>query len=356
MLFTEYNLISYLLTNCPPTKGGNDTPFLIYQDFVENKISAYEDKSPHRNNIFFVEEADNKGKYFLKQPKRLEQEFRQSVYTEANVYKNIPENIKSFFPNLIGFDLAHFLLICECINDNKNVDFNNNDHLKLLASTLKLIHKSFEDEIIKEKQKFEDFLVAAKPFILRLDKATIRALRDGLILIDELKIQEEVAEWLTSIENQEILAKIATKWTENTIIHQDLKSDNILIIPKDSVQQLKFLDWEMAVIGDNYWDLASILYQILINDINEKLDLKSDFESSCEKIFKSKAVIFQTYFSIIYFGNTSGFDKHKLTAFTGSFILLKNTIGDEKHYKFAFEILKNIELFSTFFNISENGL
>jgi aminoglycoside phosphotransferase (APT) family kinase protein len=57
-------------------------------------------------------------------------------------------------------------------------------------------------------------------------------------------------------------------WSVETVIHNDIKSDNILIRPGrgpevDSVEA-RIVDWELVQLGDPAWDLAGALQDLLL--------------------------------------------------------------------------------------------
>lgn len=59
------------------------------------------------------------------------------------------------------------------------------------------------------------------------------------------------------------------EWTTDTLIHQDVKWDNFLVVPddKDSIAKkrpaLRLIDWELAASGDSCWDVGSMFSSFL---------------------------------------------------------------------------------------------
>ncbi len=57
-------------------------------------------------------------------------------------------------------------------------------------------------------------------------------------------------------------------WQTDTIIHGDLKWNNVMIA-SDSEAEIKFVDWELARWGDPAWDVAGLLQSFIIHDVEQ---------------------------------------------------------------------------------------
>nr|NLR88817.1 aminoglycoside phosphotransferase family protein [Rhizobium sp. P28RR-XV] len=79
------------------------------------------------------------------------------------------------------------------------------------------------------------------------------------------------------------LDKLSSAWTPNTIIHGDIRADNILVIPSqpESVQ-LRLVDWELVQYGDPAWDLAGAFQDLLLFWISTIPDLPETSNSDLE--------------------------------------------------------------------------
>jgi Ser/Thr protein kinase RdoA (MazF antagonist) len=64
---------------------------------------------------------------------------------------------------------------------------------------------------------------------------------------------------LTYPEYGQALEAMAAGWRPNTIIHGDMKFDNCLILENDGTRVLKIVDWELADLGEDLWDVAGEL-------------------------------------------------------------------------------------------------
>jgi thiamine kinase-like enzyme len=62
------------------------------------------------------------------------------------------------------------------------------------------------------------------------------------------------------------LDELRSKWKAESIIHADLKWDNVLLLKVDdstSGSSLRIVDWELATVGDPSWDIATVLGEYL---------------------------------------------------------------------------------------------
>jgi hypothetical protein len=63
---------------------------------------------------------------------------------------------------------------------------------------------------------------------------------------------------------QQALDTLGEEWRFDTLIHGDLKWDNVLVFPAGAQQpDFRLVDWEMADIGDPAWDVGAVLQSFL---------------------------------------------------------------------------------------------
>jgi Phosphotransferase enzyme family len=71
------------------------------------------------------------------------------------------------------------------------------------------------------------------------------------------------------------LAKLCPQWRRETLIHGDVKSENILVTSEtaaaadtasgsDALQSLRLVDWELVQSGDPAWDIAGLLQDFIV--------------------------------------------------------------------------------------------
>jgi hypothetical protein len=55
------------------------------------------------------------------------------------------------------------------------------------------------------------------------------------------------------------------RWRAETVIHGDIKSENVLVLaPANSAAEIRLIDWELVQLGDPAWDFAGALQEFLL--------------------------------------------------------------------------------------------
>jgi len=68
---------------------------------------------------------------------------------------------------------------------------------------------------------------------------------------------------LTYPEYGQALDAMRASWRPNTVVHGDMKFDNCLLTDVDGDRRLRIVDWELADLGEDLWDVAGILQNYL---------------------------------------------------------------------------------------------
>lgn len=68
---------------------------------------------------------------------------------------------------------------------------------------------------------------------------------------------------MTYPEYAQALDAMRVGWRANSVIHGDMKFDNCLFTGADAARRLHIVDWELADLGDELWDVAGILQNYL---------------------------------------------------------------------------------------------
>lgn len=246
----------------------NNMPNTIKFDYqvLENgsfRIEEYFNTS--RNSTFIVRYVlgNMNYKYFLKQPKNDDNNFITSITNESRFFDYIEkyEIVLSELTPRIYFDKENKILLFNSDQNYNAIKFEEFKNLlvdkqnlfgKSMAQILANLHKSLKG------QEKTSFLSIYKPFLLSPESR-------GL-MIEKLKKEsnlqlQNLASRLEDIKTQSVLDSIEWNATDS-IIHRDVKYENLLLNKTDSEINLKLIDWEMAAVGDSHYDLADFCYYL----------------------------------------------------------------------------------------------
>lgn len=262
MLLTGYTLGGYLI-NPIASLLPLDREVIVKEGgvIIEERRNNHPDST--RNARFLLEQANDPKKVFIKQVCTLAQNQVSSIANEVRIVTLLKKFSFHFLPERNGVD-PHFHLI--------SYEFIDIGTLKKNISNAEPIHKLFflfleklspiivKLHGIRRNVVNDDALFGFnKPLFLQLNK---RMLLDFLNTTSneikqkaiEVLLQEEVLKRINNIE-----------WEANSLIHFDLKFDNILTDPYKQGSPIKLIDWEMADMGDPHWDIATLWSEILFS-------------------------------------------------------------------------------------------
>jgi Ser/Thr protein kinase RdoA (MazF antagonist) len=134
---------------------------------------------------------------------------------------------------------------------------------RALGHALGLVHRVFRIPELRENSSL-DWLQDALPGALqdyRLSPAALATLSPaGARMLQILQEHD-------GLEGQ--LGRLGPQWRPETVIHGDIKSDNILMRPAQNEHEstcfdVWIVDWEFVQIGDPAWDLAGALHDYVM--------------------------------------------------------------------------------------------
>lgn len=212
-----------------------------------------------RNRNFRVETRDGPC-YLLKQGTTAEAV--ATVAHEASVYGRLAAaepTLIVHLPRFCGYDPADGVLVLELVRDAEDL---RSRHLgagifsvnpaALLGSALGTLHRT-------TRGLDRSGLQAGTPWVLWAHRPDSRLFRDvsaaGLELIRIVQGSEGFPQ---------ALERLRTQWRTDTLVHGDVKWDNCLVSSReDGAEDLRLIDWEVAIGGDPCWDIGSALSQYL---------------------------------------------------------------------------------------------
>jgi hypothetical protein len=229
-----------------------------------------------RNRNLRVEGPAGVG-YLIKQPDDPAQEGYMTLRCEGDFYafcqqQTATADMTRLLPPLIHFDIEKGLLILELLRDAlplwQHYRAHDADYLpagvsQAFGHALGLVHKTFRSPALAGYAQLP-WLRRNVPWIMLVHKpgpellATMSAANYQTLRI--LQAQDDLSQQLD---------RLRTLWQPDTVIHNDIKGDNVLVLPPAPGQdpatvEIRLVDWELVQVGDPAWDLAGALQDFIL--------------------------------------------------------------------------------------------
>jgi hypothetical protein len=254
-LLKAENISSYLI----------ERGILTLESIVDGDYLVHEQSS--RNHNFKIVRRRSPG-FFVKQANPTEHH-RQTVAREAACYKLASRHselagLSALMPRLHLFDSAHGILVLELLEDAETLW---EHHLR---------RQCFPEAIAAlQGERFGRFHRHAEKFQAKVEESGLFARQLPWIL----SFHQANPQYLSQMSqgNQQLLGilkqypeltgaldELRRSWKVRLLIHGDIKWENLMLCRKNGPDaDLKVIDWEMADLGDECWDLGSVLQAYL---------------------------------------------------------------------------------------------
>jgi len=256
-MFVDTNNIAYFLA---------ERGLLKFESVVNGDFMIRDQTSRNRNLKVIRKKSPG---FFIKQIIQRTPEYMESMEREAACYRLAKQHpafrsLHSLLPEFHYFDPANYILILELLPNSESLwGFHQRagkfplEMGKLQGEKLGVYHGRIKLNGNKEELKPFPRRI---PWILSVHEthATYQSQLGGgnSQLIDILRQYPEFPA---------ALAAIKADWKYTALIHGDIKWENMMIFRKDeeSPLELKIIDWEIADIGDECWDVGGVLQAYL---------------------------------------------------------------------------------------------
>jgi len=208
--------------------------------------------------------------YLIKQPGEGEHSTDTTIRCEAAFYNHckrapIAAEVGEVLPNLYCWDEERNLLVLELVDGRplwthyaatSPPEFSCNAAAPL-GDALGIFHRAF-----RERSSLSDDwagLPMAPPWILFAHRPTPEMLaRLSPANLQVLKLLQKNHTMAASLET------LRNEWTPDTLIHNDIKGDNLLVtLRTDERVSVRIIDWELIQIGDAAWDVGTVFRDFL---------------------------------------------------------------------------------------------
>lgn len=260
MHLTLKNIHVYLLD-----KGYIDMPSLVDGDYT-----AIQSKT--RNKIFKIIRKNKKG-LFIKQLNSFDINNAYVIQKDATcqwLIKNNPSfaKLSAYVPEYLGFDPEKQVLVTEYFANAHSFRqfFFQGNFPEPIFETLTDILSAYHFQILTEmnSDRAIDFFPRQVPWILRISEMTVAEIQ---VLYSQSPNSNPILDSLLANNAVKgLLATLKDGWKCTSLIHGDLKWDNLLILAEDN-NSIKLIDWEIADVGDPMWDVAGIFQSFIADTI-----------------------------------------------------------------------------------------
>jgi aminoglycoside phosphotransferase (APT) family kinase protein len=227
------------------------------RDVLDNGLVVRDASSRNRN---FRVETEGGPSFLLKQAIGAETE--ASLRNEAAAYAHltrIDEGLARYLPRLYGYDSGEGLLILELVRDAVDLRSHHtvSGHFSVgpaaaLGTALGTLHRLTLREADEGSSQYA-------AWILSVHRPSTSIFREAsAATLELLRIVQGAPDF------PEALDRTRAAWRAESLVHADIKWDNLLVTVKESGdEELKIVDWEGSTVGDPCWDIGSALAHYL---------------------------------------------------------------------------------------------
>ncbi|WP_197455817.1 T3SS effector HopA1 family protein [Stieleria neptunia] len=234
-----------------------------------------------RNRNFLVRNKDGSG-LFVKQIRSLDPTLIADQEIEASILDSFHRHYgwssqRECVPRLVDFDRSCHVLILEYIDGITLLDWSATLPIETraqrwlawsatLGKTVAQFHNGGRDPANDEQRRS---LRASLPVAIRLQAPEGYAAQAGSAFAAIIRMVQQDTPLFKELQRNQSL------WCDTSIIHGDLKWDNVMVKP-DSESRVTIVDWELAASGDPAWDIAGVLQSYIADSIQRSLAPASD--------------------------------------------------------------------------------
>ncbi len=247
-------------------------PYLLHRKLISPEVVVRGDllviDEARRNSNYKVMSRQGPG-YLLKQG--IGPNGSAMVAREARIYLSIQaradaQRLRRYLPNCYGYDPETGVLILELLYEAESMGSLRRRHGRCstaLASAVGEALGSLHALPGREKQPSgqERELFYNPPWALAIHRPPLAIFRD--ISSANLRLIEMIQ---NTTEFCRLLDELRQGWRMDTLIHFDIKGDNLVVYTPPNGQRktrVALVDWESARMGDVCWDIASVFSDYL---------------------------------------------------------------------------------------------
>ena len=220
--------------------------------------------SSRRNHNFKVIRSNGPG-LFVKQMRHTQPDAMLTLQREAACYELAREHpaLGRLMPRLVKYDHARHVLVVELLPEAESLgDYHVRQNAfpleigRMLGEALGTCHA--RSNTFPENKALKELLTRRVPTILTLG-------RGGFAMLGKFgRIGPSASTVLQQHKDlQALLDALGEEWRFDSLIHGDMRWDNVLVFSTPTGPDFRIVDWEMADFGDAAWDVGTVLQNFL---------------------------------------------------------------------------------------------
>jgi 5-methylthioribose kinase len=257
-ILTLDNIVNYLF----------DKKLIDEKSVIQADLKIIDESRRNRN---FKVMRRNSSSYLIKQSIGNDRYDRNTLETESKFYSYVArcstcdDHIKSFIPKFYFHDDVNKILVIQYIKNsislnqyirNSSKDTISVEPFYLLGKNIASYHSFFESHVNKNLLDFIRKQTPPSLFFVRPHPSIFSHLSSANLRL--IKSIQKYPDMISSLES------IYKDWKVQTLVHSDMKWDNIVISDVGfKTSNTYVVDWELASLGDPAWDIAGILHDFI---------------------------------------------------------------------------------------------
>ena len=232
------------------------------REVVAGQVSVID--SSRRNRNFKVIRNGGTG-LFVKQMRDMQTDAMLTLKREAACYELARDDatLRRLMPRLVRYDENRHVIVVDLLPEAESLLNYHTRHRgfpveigRMLGEGLGLYHTRAGALI--ESERLKQLLARQIPLILTLS-------RGGHAMLGRFgRVGPAISALLQQHKDFEgYLDTLGAEWRFDSLVHGDMKWDNVLVYPTPSGLDFRIVDWEMADIGDAAWDVGAVLQSFL---------------------------------------------------------------------------------------------
>ena len=242
---------------------------LVTKSIVDGDLKII-DASRRNRNLHIIRKNDTS--LFIKQPNPSNVENLTTIKKETLLYLLMQtdsdfESLKEIAPKILDFDEQRNILITEFVKNSQSWNTYNYVHhgaiekeeSAQLGKIIATYHSAFNRFVNDHRLNFLQGGFIPVASIVRPGPEIFIEITSANLKL--LKLVQQYPTFFHSLE------ELYSKWHPMTLIHGDIKWDNIIMSPKEDSKSFKIniVDWETASIGDPAWDIGSVFQEFIVS-------------------------------------------------------------------------------------------